>query len=183
MTYVIAEPSVDVNGKARIEECPVECIYERMPLQVNESAMLRPVTKRARRRHDWLLVETVGNEPAVVAQARQLKNLVPITAFRRRRPHLAAIETAIAESIRTGESLSRPLPARGVGRRPTRGMRRRRCCKAARRPPPARPRWPSRGHRWGSAAGEPALAAMTSAGRWFERVVFVTTMKSPSGHF
>ena len=34
--------------------------------------------------HDWLLVETLGDEPAVVAQGRQLKNLVPITTFLRR---------------------------------------------------------------------------------------------------
>jgi NAD-dependent dihydropyrimidine dehydrogenase PreA subunit len=28
MTYVIAEPCVDVKDKACIEECPVDCIYE-----------------------------------------------------------------------------------------------------------------------------------------------------------
>ncbi|MCV7192081.1 ferredoxin [Mycolicibacterium brumae] len=28
MTYVIAEPCVDVMDKACIEECPVDCIYE-----------------------------------------------------------------------------------------------------------------------------------------------------------
>ncbi len=28
MTYVIAEPCVDVLDKACIEECPVDCIYE-----------------------------------------------------------------------------------------------------------------------------------------------------------
>ena len=46
---------------------------------------------------DWLLVETLGKEPAVVALGRQLKNLVPITTFLRRNPNLAAIQTAIAE--------------------------------------------------------------------------------------
>ncbi|OHU98173.1 PAS domain-containing protein [Mycobacterium talmoniae] len=56
--------------------------------------------------HDWLLVETLGNEPAVVAQGRQLKNLVPISVFLRRNPHLAAIQTAIAESVQTGQSLA-----------------------------------------------------------------------------
>lgn len=55
--------------------------------------------------HDWLLVETLGDEPAVVAQGRQVKNLVPIAQFLRRSPHLAAIQTAIAESMRTGQSL------------------------------------------------------------------------------
>lgn len=56
--------------------------------------------------HDWLLVETLGGEPAVVAQGRQLKNLVPITTFLRRSPHLAAVRTAIAESVQTGNSLT-----------------------------------------------------------------------------
>jgi hypothetical protein len=55
--------------------------------------------------HDWLLVETLGKEPAVVALGRQLRNLVPITAFLRRNPHLAAIQSAIAETLRTSQSL------------------------------------------------------------------------------
>lgn len=55
--------------------------------------------------HDWLLVETLGNEPAVVALGRQQLNLVRITAFLRRNPHLAAIRTAIAESMQSGQSL------------------------------------------------------------------------------
>ena len=56
--------------------------------------------------HDWLLVETLGGEPAVVAQGRQLKSLVPITTFLRRSPHLSAVRTAIAESMQTGQSLT-----------------------------------------------------------------------------
>ena len=28
MTYIIAEPCIDVKDKACIEECPVDCIYE-----------------------------------------------------------------------------------------------------------------------------------------------------------
>ena len=56
--------------------------------------------------HDWLLVETLGDEPAVVAQGRQLIDLVPITTFLRRRPHLSAVQTAIAESAQTGQSLN-----------------------------------------------------------------------------
>lgn len=63
--------------------------------------------------HDWLLVETLGNEPAVVAQGRQLKNLVPITTFLRRSPHLAAVQTAIAESVQTGQSLTSITSKRG----------------------------------------------------------------------
>ena len=62
--------------------------------------------------HDWLLVETLGEEPAVVAQGRQLKNLVPITTFLRRSPYLSAVRTAIAESLRTGQSLTSITPKR-----------------------------------------------------------------------
>lgn len=60
--------------------------------------------------HDWLLVETLGSEPAVVAQGNQLKNLVPITTFLRRSPHLAAIRTAITESVQTAQSLASITP-------------------------------------------------------------------------
>ena len=59
---------------------------------------------------DWLLVETLGDEPAVVALGRQLKNLVPITTFLRRNPHLAAVRTAIAESLQTSQSLASITP-------------------------------------------------------------------------
>lgn len=57
-----------------------------------------------------MLVETLGDEPAVVAQGRQVKNLVPITTFLRRSPHLAAMKTAIAESVQTGQALSSITP-------------------------------------------------------------------------
>jgi hypothetical protein len=60
--------------------------------------------------HDWLLVETLGDEPAVVAQGRQLKNLVPITTFLRRSPHLSSVRTAIAESVQTGQALTSITP-------------------------------------------------------------------------
>jgi hypothetical protein len=55
---------------------------------------------------DWLLVETLGAEPAVVAQGQQTKNLVPITAFLRRNPNLMAIQTAIGETVHAGKPLS-----------------------------------------------------------------------------
>lgn len=60
--------------------------------------------------HDWLLVETLGGEPAVVAQGRQVKNLVPVAQFLRRSPQLAAIRTAISESVRTGQGLASITP-------------------------------------------------------------------------
>ncbi len=56
--------------------------------------------------HDWLLVETLGTEPAVVAAGQHTKNLVPISSFLRRDPNLMAIQTAIAETVDAGEGLS-----------------------------------------------------------------------------
>lgn len=60
--------------------------------------------------HDWLLVETLGSEPVVVAQGRQMKNLVPLAIYLRRSPYLAAIQTAIAETVATGNSLASITP-------------------------------------------------------------------------
>lgn len=62
--------------------------------------------------HDWFLVETLGGDPAVVAQGRQLKNLVPIKSFLRRSPYLSAVRTAIAETVQTGQSLTSITPKR-----------------------------------------------------------------------
>ncbi|HET7740095.1 MAG TPA: PAS domain-containing protein [Mycobacterium sp.] len=60
--------------------------------------------------HDWLLVETLGAEPAVVAQGSLTKNLIPISAFLRRDPHLMAIQSAIGETVRAGNGLSSITP-------------------------------------------------------------------------
>ncbi|MDT7762821.1 MAG: hypothetical protein QOC63_2241 [Mycobacterium sp.] len=60
--------------------------------------------------HDWLLVETLGSEPAVVAQGPQTKNVVPISAFLRRNPNLMAIQSAIGETVRAGAGLSSITP-------------------------------------------------------------------------
>ncbi|MGV0744211.1 PAS domain-containing protein [Mycolicibacterium sp. XJ870] len=60
--------------------------------------------------HDWLLVETLGSEPAVVARGPQTKNLVPISVFLRRNPNLMAIQSAIGETVRAGQGLSSITP-------------------------------------------------------------------------
>jgi hypothetical protein len=60
--------------------------------------------------NEWLLVETLGTEPAVVAMGRQLRNLVPIATFLRRNPRRAAIQSAIAESLQTSQSLASITP-------------------------------------------------------------------------
>ena len=54
---------------------------------------------------DWLLVETLGDQPVVVAQGRTMKNFVPLNVFLRRNPSLAAIHTAITETVSTGQPL------------------------------------------------------------------------------
>ncbi|MGB8407510.1 MAG: PAS domain-containing protein [Mycobacterium sp.] len=59
---------------------------------------------------DWLLVETLGSEPVVVAQGQQTKNLVPITAFLRRNHNLMAIQSAIGETVRGGQALTSITP-------------------------------------------------------------------------
>lgn len=55
-------------------------------------------------------METLGAEPVVVAQGRQVKNFVPIAAFLRRNPNLAAIQTAIAETVTSGTGLASITP-------------------------------------------------------------------------
>ena len=60
--------------------------------------------------HDWLLVETLGSEPVVVARGLQPKNLIPISVFLRRNPHLMAIQSAIRETVQAGRGLSSITP-------------------------------------------------------------------------
>lgn len=50
---------------------------------------------------DWLLLETLGPEPAVVARGRQLKNLLPLRALLRRSPHLDKVAEAVAAAMRS----------------------------------------------------------------------------------
>jgi hypothetical protein len=59
---------------------------------------------------DWLLVETLGDQPMVVAQGRQMKNFVPLAVFLRRNPNLAAIQTAIAETVASSTGLASITP-------------------------------------------------------------------------
>jgi triple sensor domain protein len=59
---------------------------------------------------NWLLVETLGAEPAVVAEGQHTRNLVPVSAFLRRNPNLMAIQTAINETVRAGKPLSSLTP-------------------------------------------------------------------------
>ena len=55
-------------------------------------------------------METLGDQPVVVAQGRQMKNFVPIAVFLRRNPSLAAIQTAIAETVSSGTGLDSITP-------------------------------------------------------------------------
>lgn len=56
--------------------------------------------------HDWLLLETLGSEPAVVSEGATPKELIPISGFLRRSPHLTAIQTAVSETVETGAPLA-----------------------------------------------------------------------------
>lgn len=69
-----------------------------------------PTTKLMPVTQDWLLVETLGDQPVVVAQGRQMKNFVPLAVFLRRNPNLAAIQTAIAETVGSGVGLASITP-------------------------------------------------------------------------
>lgn len=55
-------------------------------------------------------METLGEEPVVVGQGRQMKNFVPVGIFLRRNPNLAAVQTAIAETVATGDGLASITP-------------------------------------------------------------------------
>jgi hypothetical protein len=59
---------------------------------------------------DWLLVETLGDEPVVIAQGRQMKNMVPLRTFLRRNPGAAAIADAVEDAARTGQGMTRETP-------------------------------------------------------------------------
>jgi hypothetical protein len=61
----------------------------------------------------WLLVETLGTQPAVVAQGRQMKNFVPLAVFLRRNPNLAAIENSVAATLTGGKGLADMAPSSG----------------------------------------------------------------------
>jgi len=60
--------------------------------------------------HNWLLIETLGDQPLVVAQGRQLKNMVPLSAFFRRSPHLPAIADTVVQTARTATGRWRVVP-------------------------------------------------------------------------
>ena len=60
--------------------------------------------------HDWMLVETLGEEPAVVAQGDHTVDAVPVSTFLRRNPHLMAVQTAIGETVRASSGLTSITP-------------------------------------------------------------------------
>ena len=60
--------------------------------------------------HDWMLVVTLGTEPVVVAHGDHTKDLIPSGTFLRRNPHLMAIQTAIAETVRAATGLTSITP-------------------------------------------------------------------------
>lgn len=60
--------------------------------------------------HHWLLVETLGDQPLIVAQGRRMQDFVPVPQFLRRNPNLAAIQNAITETVTGGTGLASITP-------------------------------------------------------------------------
>lgn len=58
---------------------------------------------------EWLLVETLGDEPEVVAQGRQMKKFVPLAVFLRRNPNLGPIRRAVTDTVAAGTALVRTV--------------------------------------------------------------------------
>ncbi|ORA59081.1 GAF domain-containing protein [Mycobacteroides franklinii] len=61
---------------------------------------------------DWMLLETLGDEPTVIAIGLQARNMAPLESVLRRNRHRPLIETAIADCRRTGELTVAFTPAR-----------------------------------------------------------------------
>ncbi|CPY61531.1 Uncharacterised protein [Mycobacteroides abscessus] len=61
---------------------------------------------------DWMLLETLGDEPTVIAIGSQARNLAPLESVLRRNRHRPLIEAAIADCRRTGEVTAAFTPAR-----------------------------------------------------------------------
>ncbi|WP_255800980.1 PAS domain-containing protein [Mycobacteroides abscessus] len=54
---------------------------------------------------DWLLLETMADEPSVLAIGSTPKNMVPIETFLRRSPNLSILRDAVAHAKHTGKRL------------------------------------------------------------------------------
>lgn len=59
-----------------------------------------------------MLLETLGDEPTVIAIGSQARNLAPLESVLRRNRHRPLIEAAIADCRRTGEVTAAFTPAR-----------------------------------------------------------------------
>lgn len=60
---------------------------------------------------EWMLLETLGDEPTVIAIGSQARNLTPLESVLRRNRHRPLIESAIADCRRTGELTVAHTPA------------------------------------------------------------------------
>lgn len=60
--------------------------------------------------HEWLLLETLGSEPAVVADGTARKDFIPISDYLRKSAHLSAVQTAVSETITTRTGLDSLTP-------------------------------------------------------------------------
>lgn len=69
------------------------------------------ITRMAR---EWLLLETLGDEPTVIASGTQPRNMVPLSTFLRRNRHLGVIRRAIAATAKTNRAISTDEATAGV---------------------------------------------------------------------
>lgn len=60
--------------------------------------------------HEWLLLETLGSAPAVVADGTARRDFVPLSEYLRKTAHLSAIQTAVSETITTRTGLDSLTP-------------------------------------------------------------------------
>lgn len=59
---------------------------------------------------EWLLIEVLGPQPAVVAVGRQMKNFVPVGVFLRRNPDLPVVAAAITATVQDRTGLTQGTP-------------------------------------------------------------------------
>ncbi|MUM16396.1 PAS domain-containing protein [Mycobacterium sp. CBMA271] len=61
---------------------------------------------------NWMLLETLGDDPTVIAIGLQARNMAPLESVLSRNRHRPLVEAAIAECRRTGEPAEAMTPAR-----------------------------------------------------------------------
>ncbi|OBB95802.1 PAS domain-containing protein [Mycobacterium sp. 852002-40037_SCH5390672] len=64
--------------------------------------------------HDWLLFETLGTEPVVVAQGDRLRKYVPLTSFFRRNSNISEIRSIVSATVAQRQPLVKDTTGRRI---------------------------------------------------------------------